>query len=186
RISDILQAKSNRTCSADGVSEQSSPFTNPMEGDHMSGFSLAAVIGATMLAVTSIGTASAETNFPAKPVKIVLPLPPGSALDVVTRMVGEKLAGRWGQQVVVENRPGAGGAIAAQAVASAQPDGYTLLGGAGSIFQILPAQRDKIAIDVNRDFVQIGMVTGRNPLYVAVPPRLGITTFPQFVAMAKS
>jgi len=139
-----------------------------------------------LLAVALIGAASAQTDFPARPVKIILPLPAGSAPDVLTRVVGEKLTSRWGQQVVVENRPGAGGAIAAQAVASAPPDGYTLLGAVGSIFQILPAQKEKIAIDVNRDFVQVGMIAAGNPMFIAVPPRLGITTFPQFVALAKS
>jgi tripartite-type tricarboxylate transporter receptor subunit TctC len=151
----------------------------------MSRFLLIALIPATVLAMAPIGIASAETNFPVRPVKIVLPIPAGSALDVATRAVGERLTSRWGQQVIVEARPGAGGALAAQAVASAQPDGYTLLGAAGSIFQILPAQKGKIAIDVNRDFVHVGMI-GSGTLFVAVPPRLGITTFPQFVALAKS
>jgi tripartite-type tricarboxylate transporter receptor subunit TctC len=149
-------------------------------------FLLSALVPSTLLAVALIGAASAQTDFPARPVKIILPLPAGSAPDVLTRVVGEKLTSRWGQQVVVENRPGAGGAIAAQAVASAPPDGYTLLGAVGSIFQILPAQKEKIAIDVNRDFIQIGMVAAGNPMFIAVPPRLGITTFPQFVALAKS
>jgi len=152
----------------------------------MSRFSLNVLGPTTFLAVVSIAAASAQTNFPARPVKIILPLPAGSAPDVLTRVVGEKLTSRWGQQVVVENRPGAGGAIAAQAVASASPDGYTLLGAVGSIFQILPAQKEKIAIDVNRDFAQVGMVVAGNPMFIAVPPRLGITTFPQFVALAKS
>ena len=129
---------------------------------------------------------SAQTNFPVRPVKIILALPAGSALDVVARVAGEALTRRWGQQVIVENRPGAGGVLAAQAVASAPPDGYTLLGAGGSLFQILPAQREKIAIDVNRDFVQVGMVVCCNPMFVAVSPKLGVTTFPQFVALAKS
>ncbi len=147
---------------------------------------LSALAPAIVLAMASVSTASAETNFPSKPVKVILPVPAGSALDVITRVAGEGLTTRWGQQVVVENRPGAGGALAAQAAASAQPDGYTLLGGAASIFQILPAQREKIAIDVNRGFVQVGMVACCNPMFVAVSPRLDITTFSQFVALAKS
>jgi len=152
----------------------------------MSRFLLSALVAATQLAMASVGVAAAETSFPIKPVRIILPLPAGSALDVITRVAAEGLTSRWGQQVIVENRPGAGGALAAQAVASATPDGYTLLGAAGSIFQILPAQREKISIDVNRDFVQVGMVACCNPMFVAVPPRLGVTTFPQFVALAKS
>lgn len=151
----------------------------------MSRFLLSAIIPATVLAMASVG-ASAETIFPVRPIKILLPTPSGSAPDVIMRVVGERLTAHWGQQVIVENRPGAGGALAAQAVATAQPDGHTLLGAVGSIFQILPAQKEKIRIDVNRDLIQVGMVTGANPMFVAVSPRLGITTFPQFVALAKS
>jgi len=147
---------------------------------------LSAVVSAIVLALTSVSEASAETNFPIKPVKIVLPLPAGSAPDVIARVVGEGLTSRWGQQVIVENRPGAGGALAAQAVASAQRDGYTLLGTGGSTFQILPAQKEKLAIDVNRDLVHIGMIACCNPMFVAAAPRLGIKTFSQFVALAKS
>jgi len=152
----------------------------------MSRLLLSALVSATVLALTSGGVASAEPSFPNKPVKIILALPAGSALDVITRVAGEGLTKRWGQQVIVENRPGAGGALAAQAVASAQRDGYTLLGAGGSMFQILPAQKEKLAIDVNRDFVHVGMVACCNPMFVAAPPRLGITTFQQLVALAKS
>lgn len=154
----------------------------------MSRFYPATVSLVALLAMTSIGLvpATAQDNFPAKPIKIVLPIPAGSALDVVTRLVGAELTSRLGQQVIVENRPGAGGAIAAQVVASAQPDGYTLLGGAGSIFTILPAQKSKLAIDVNRDFIQVGMIVGAAPMYLAVSPKLGISSFTEFVALAKS
>jgi tripartite-type tricarboxylate transporter receptor subunit TctC len=146
-------------------------------------FSLIALILAAVLAVTSIGVASAE-DFPDRPVKIINPLPVGSSPDVLVRLVGQQLTGLWGQQVIVENRPGAGGAIAAHAVASAQPDGYTLLGGAGSIFQILPAQKDKIAIDVNRDFIQVGLIQ-YGPMYIAVPPKLGVTSLSGLISLAK-
>jgi tripartite-type tricarboxylate transporter receptor subunit TctC len=152
----------------------------------MSRLLLKALVPATAFAIAFAGMAAAETGFPLKPVKIILPLPPGSAPDVITRVAAERLTSRFCQQVIVENRPGAGGALAAQAVASAQPDGHTLLGAVSSIFQILPAQREKIAIDVDRAFVQLGMVACCNPMFVAVPPRLGISTFPQFVALAKS
>jgi tripartite-type tricarboxylate transporter receptor subunit TctC len=134
--------------------------------------------------VTSIGVASAE-NFPDRPVKIINPLPVGSSPDVLVRLVGQQLTGLWGQQEIVENRPGAGGAIAAHTVASAQPDGYTLLGGAGSIFQILPAQKDKITIDVNRNFIQVGLIQ-YGPMYIAVPPKLGVTSLSGLISLAKS
>jgi tripartite-type tricarboxylate transporter receptor subunit TctC len=143
---------------------------------------------AAILAAASISAAPAvaQDAFPTKPIKIVLPIPAGSALDVVTRVAGEQMANRWGQPVIVENRPGAGGLLAAQAVASAAPDGYTLLGGAASIFTILPAQKDKLPIDVNRDFTQVGMIVGSGLMYIAVAPKLGVASFPEFVALAKS
>jgi tripartite-type tricarboxylate transporter receptor subunit TctC len=140
----------------------------------------------TLASVTAINPASAQNAFPAKPLRIVMPIPPGSALDVVTRVVGEHLSKRWGQQVLIENRPGAGGTIAAQAVASAAPDGHTLLGGASSIFTILPAQKGQLPFDVNRDFTQIGMIVGAGVMYVAVPPKLGINSFAELTALAKS
>jgi tripartite-type tricarboxylate transporter receptor subunit TctC len=144
---------------------------------------LTALLAATAALIT---TASAQDAFPTKSVKIVLPIPPGSALDVVTRVIGEQISTRWGQQVVVENRPGAGGVIAAQAVVTAPPDGYTLLGGASSIFTILPAQKAGLPFDVNRDFTQIGMIVGSGVMYIAVSPKLGISSYPEFVALAKS
>jgi tripartite-type tricarboxylate transporter receptor subunit TctC len=149
---------------------------------------LAPTTFAIILVATSIGAApaTAQDAFPTRPIKIVMPIPPGSALDVVTRVIGEQLTGRWGQQVFVENRPGAGGRIAAQAVAVAPPDGYTLLGGAGSIFTILPAQKEQLPIDVNRDFIQIGMIVPPNPMYLAVSPKLGVASFVEFVALARS
>src|SRR5262245_5193860 len=83
---------------------------------------------AGLIAAASISAAPtlAQDSYPNRPIKIVLPVPTGSALDIATRAIGEQLSVRWGQQVLVEARPGAGGLIAGQAVASAQPDGYTV------------------------------------------------------------
>jgi tripartite-type tricarboxylate transporter receptor subunit TctC len=140
--------------------------------------------------LSSVAAAShpalAQDAFPSKPVRIVLPIPPGSALDIVTRVVGEELGKNLGQQILIEPRPGAGGLIAAQAVASAPADGYTLLGGGASIFTILPAQKDNLPIDMTRDFTQVGMIVGRGVMFVAVPPRLGVQSFAEFAALAKS
>ena len=133
-----------------------------------------------------IAPASAQDNFPSKPIKIVLPVPPGSALDIATRAIADQLTARWGQQVLIEARPGAGGLIAGQAVATAPADGYTLLGGPASLFTILPAQKDKLPIDVNRSFAQLGMVVGSGVMFIAVTPKLGVATFAEFAALAKS
>ncbi len=119
------------------------------------------ILFAALIAAASIAApALAQDNYPNKPIRIVLPVPAGSALDIAARAIGEQLASRWGQQVLIETRPGAGGLIAGQAVANAPPDGYTLLGGPSSLFTILPAQKDKLPIDVNRDFVQLGTIVG--------------------------
>ena len=128
---------------------------------------------------------TAQGDFPTRPIKIVLPVPAGSALDIATRAISEQLSNRWGQQVVVETRPGGGGLIAAQVVASASPDGYTLLGGTTGLFNILPAQKNNLQIDVNRAFVQIGMITGGSVFLIAVSPKLGISAFPEFVELAR-
>lgn len=145
---------------------------------------IAAVLFATPL--TAAMPASSDGSYPSKPIRIILPIPAGSALDVVTRIIAERMTSGLGQQVVIETRPGAGGLIAAQAVAAAPPDGYTLLGGASSAFTILPGQKDNLPIDVARDFVHIGMIVGRGVMFIAAPPRLGVKTFSEFVATAKS
>jgi tripartite-type tricarboxylate transporter receptor subunit TctC len=130
-------------------------------------------------------SAARQPAFPSKPIRIILPIPAGTALDVVVRALGDQLHGKLGQPVVVENRPGGGGIIAAQAVATADPDGHTLLGAAASIYTILPAQGEKLPINVNRDLAPVGMIGG-GPMYLAVPPKLGINTLNEFIARAKS
>ena len=91
----------------------------------MGGWFRKAAVAAAMLA-GSAGVASAQ-SFPSRSVHIFVPYPAGGGVDVLTRTLGEVVARQWGQSVVVENRPGAGGVIASQAVATAAPDGYTLI-----------------------------------------------------------
>jgi tripartite-type tricarboxylate transporter receptor subunit TctC len=128
----------------------------------------------------------AADAFPTKPIKVVMPVPAGSGPDVQTRVIAEQLTRRWGQQVLVENRPGASGFLAAQAVAGAPPDGYTLLAGLPSIFTILPVQRDRLPIDVNRDLIHVGMMVGAIPLYIAVSPKIGVASLPELASLARS
>jgi tripartite-type tricarboxylate transporter receptor subunit TctC len=137
-----------------------------------------AAAAATLLAVSR--TASAQQSYPARPVRIVLPLPAGSAPDIRARIIAEQLTRMWGQQVVVENRPGGGGIIAVQAVLSALPDGYTLLYAVASIFTVLPAQRDKPRFDVNRDLIPIGLTSNEGMVF-AVSPKLGIDTLGELI-----
>src|SRR5262245_56569785 len=134
--------------------------------------------------VMDCSLAMAQDKYPSRPVKIINPLPAGSSPDVTVRIVAEQLKKMWGQQVVVENRPGAGGLIGVQAVLAASPDGYTLLAAPGSTFVILPAQKDNLPIDVNRDLFPIGLI-GIEGLLLAVSPKLGVSSLAELIALAK-
>jgi tripartite-type tricarboxylate transporter receptor subunit TctC len=141
---------------------------------------------ATMLTAALIVPpfAAAQDKYPSRPVKIVQTLPAGTSPDIRARIIAEQLTRMWGQQVVVENRPGGGGAIGVQAVLSAPADGYTLLAAATSTFTILPVQKDKSPIDVNRDLVPIG-ITSYEGLVIAASPKLGINKLADLIALAK-
>src|SRR6185503_3853917 len=108
---------------------------------------------AAFLLANSIRPVLALSTYPSHPVRIVVSLPAGSAPDVRTRIIANQLTAIWGQQVVVENRPGAGGVLGVQAALSSRPDGYTLLSTVASVFTVLPAQKDNLPFNVNRDLV---------------------------------
>ncbi|MFM9941247.1 MAG: Bug family tripartite tricarboxylate transporter substrate binding protein [Hyphomicrobiaceae bacterium] len=135
--------------------------------------------------VTQPTRAEAAEPFPTRPVKIVTQAAAGSALDVLTRIVADRLSKTWTAGVVVENRPGAGGALAAGAVTSAVKDGHTLLHAAASIYTILPAEAAKPAIDPDRDLVPVAHM-GDLPLVIAVPKASRITTLAALISEAKT
>jgi tripartite-type tricarboxylate transporter receptor subunit TctC len=146
-------------------------------------FTSAVVLG---LAASAGGTWAAGTgSWPSQPVKIIVQAPAGNGPDVVARIIAERLGQLWGQQVLILNRPGGGGLIAAQAAAGAQPDGYTLYMPSSSTFLILPARHAKLPFDLDRDFARIGMVT-EAPLVIAAAPSLGINSVPELIARAKA
>lgn len=136
----------------------------------------------SLLAVA--GPAAAQGGFPSRPIKIVMPLPPGSSPDIRVRIIAEALTRIAGQQIVVENRPGGGGVVGTQAVVSAAPDGYTLLAGPASVFTILPAQKNKPAFDVNRDLIPIGTMMSEG-MVLAVSSKLGVASLTELIARAK-
>jgi tripartite-type tricarboxylate transporter receptor subunit TctC len=147
---------------------------------------LIAIPLATLLSVFSISCSSAvaQDGYPSRPVRIVVSLPPGSSPDIRTRVIANQLTALWGRQVVVENRPGAGGTLGAQAVLSAPADGYTLLATVASVFTILPAQRENLPFDPNRDFVPVAL-TASEGMVIAVSPKLGVNNLAEFIALAK-
>jgi len=131
--------------------------------------------------------AQAQSNYPNKTVKIISDSAAGSATDVVTRLTAERLSQVWGQQVIVDNRPGAGGSIAVRAASEAAPDGYTLYVGAASTFTALkgaPGVAPNLPIELPRDFTPIGFMT-QQPMFMAVSPQLGIKSFPELIELAK-
>jgi len=131
--------------------------------------------------------AQAQSDYPNRPVKIINDSAPGSATDVATRLMAERLSRVWGQQAIVENRPGAGGSIAVRAASQAAPDGYTLYVGAASTFTALkgaPGVAPNLPIELPRDFAPIGFIT-QQPMFIAVSPKIGVTSLPELIALAK-
>lgn len=122
-------------------------------------------------------------TYPARPIRMVVPFSAGSATDILARLIGPKLNEAWGQQVVVDNRPSAGGTVAGSIVAGAAPDGYTLLlhssGFAGSA-----ALYDKLPYDSVKDFTGIMQIAG-TPLVILMSPTLGVKTLKELIALAK-
>ena len=119
------------------------------------------VLASLAALIIADGTACAQGAFPSKPVHLLVPFPPGGAVDIVARTIGDELSKRWGQPVVVENRPGAGGTIAAAAAAKAAPDGYTLVLVASG-HAIVAHLYARLAYDPLRDFTPISLV-GSSP-----------------------
>ena len=133
-----------------------------------------------MLAVTAL----AQT-WPTKPVKVVVPYSPGGLPDTVARVVGQALSEKWGQQVVVENKPGGNGLVAAPLITSAHPDGYTLLVTDGTMFSVNQFTYKQLPYDPVKDFTFVSMVA-RAPLFLAVNPSLQVNSFEEFLKLVKA
>jgi len=139
----------------------------------------------TLLALALfLAAASAFAQYPARPIKIVVTIPPGGAPDITARVVGQKVAESIGQPVVVENRPGANGNTAAAEVARAAPDGYTLLLAADSLITINPHLYSKMPIDTLKDLAPVASLVS-NQFVLSVNPWLPVNTFQEFIEYAK-
>src|SRR6185295_17035451 len=136
-----------------------------------------------LAALLLTGMACAQT-YPAKPIKIIVPFTPGSATDVMGRIVGERLNAAWGQPVIVDNRPGAGGSIGIRETARAEPDGYTLVLVSSGHAVNYVLYKD-LGYDTLKDFSAIAML-GSLPSVLVVPPSLGINSVKELVAMLKA
>jgi len=124
--------------------------------------------------------------YPDKPIKLIVPYPPGGATDVIGRILAKNLGESLGQQVLVENRSGAGGNIGAEAVAKATPDGYTLLMGAVTSHSTMATlEKGKLRYDILKDFAPV-MIVGSVPLVVVVNPNVPVRTLKGLVDYAKA
>jgi tripartite-type tricarboxylate transporter receptor subunit TctC len=123
--------------------------------------------------------------YPAKPVKIVVPWPPGGVTDVLTRAAAQQMGESMGQQVVIENRPGAGGTIGVGAVAKAPADGYTLVMTDVPSHAISATLYPKLGYDVLKDFEAIGMLAG-SPMVLSTHPGLNVKSLREFLELARS
>ena len=130
------------------------------------------------------GPAQAQT-YPTKPIRLIVPFPPGGGSDTMGRIIGQKLGERLGQQVVVDNRPGAGGSIGADVAAKAPPDGHILLLGSASEIAQYPNVNPKLPYNPQRDFEPITLV-GNVPLLLVVHPSLPVRTVREVIALARS
>lgn len=149
----------------------------------MSGRALIAF--ALCIALWSAHPAAAQTSgYPAKPVTIITPAAAGNSPDVAARIIADRLTQIWKQQVLILNRPGAGGLIAAQAASTAERDGYTLYMTQASTYTVLPVMQEKLPFDLDRDFVPIGLV-GEQPIAVAVTPTLPVNSLPELLELAR-
>ncbi len=141
--------------------------------------------GAVALAAAVLAPSSAAAqDYPTRPVKIVVPFSPGGAVDGPTRIIAQKLSERLGQQVIVENKPGAGATIGADVVAKSAPDGYTLLLASQTV-AISATLYKKLPYDPLGDFTPI-MLIGREPGVLVVHPSFPANTFPEFLAYVKA
>jgi tripartite-type tricarboxylate transporter receptor subunit TctC len=136
-----------------------------------------------ILLPASVGMASAQDVFPARPVHILVPFAPGGAVDIVARTLGDELSSRWGRAVVVENRPGAGGVVASEAVAKAAPDGYTLIIVATG-HALNPHLYAKLPYDSFKDFTPLSLI-GTSPNMLLVRADSPIKTLADLLAAAR-
>ena len=132
-----------------------------------------------------VAVAQAPAGYPAKPIRFVVPYAPGGFPDTVARIVAQRLQERIGQSVVIDNRPGANGGVAAGVLTSGPADGYTFLVTDGSMFSINPKIYSKLTYDPNKDFVPVALVA-RAALFMAVHPKLPAGNLKEFLDYVKS
>ena len=140
---------------------------------------------AVVLAFVSCTATLAQPAYPAKAIRLVVPFPPGGTTDILARVAGQKITEATGQQVIVDNRPGAGGNIGTEIVAKAPPDGYTLLTDPGSTLTINPSLFTKLPFDPLKDFAPVTIIAAV-PNLLVVHPSLPVRNVKELISLAKA
>ncbi len=146
--------------------------------------SLCCRMAATSILILQCATAGAQV-YPSKPVRLIVAFPPGGSTDIIARIVGQKLGERLGQQVVIDNRGGAGGTIGTEIAARSNPDGYTLTMGTTSTHVIAVGVYSKLKYDPVKDFAPLTLVA-TTPYLLVVNPGVKANSLKEFIALAKS
>jgi tripartite-type tricarboxylate transporter receptor subunit TctC len=145
---------------------------------------LVRLVLAALLASLSVNAVPAE-SYPSRPIRLIVSFPPGGAVDVIARTVGTPLGERLGQTVVVDNRPGSNGNIAAEIAAHSKPDGYTLFLGSDALFGVNPHIYSKMAVNPIKDFVPVASLISNQLILAANPTVVTAKDFPGFIEQAK-
>lgn len=146
---------------------------------------LCSLLAALSAALAFPGVAMAQGDYPSKPLRVIVPFSPGGASDTLARMVANHLSSAWGQTAIVENRPGAGGNIGAEAGAKAAADGYTLTLAAAGFMAVNPSLYPKLNYDSANDFQPVILLVRAPLLLVTNPTKLDVNTVRDFIGLAK-
>ncbi len=138
-----------------------------------------------VLTLALLGAGAAAQTFPDRPLRSIVPVSPGGGTDITARLVAERLGALWGQPIVVENKPGAGGNLAAQFVARAKPDGYTLFAGHGGVLTINEFLFKDLGFDPHKDLEPITLVASV-PFVIAVHPDFPARNLQELIALLKA
>jgi tripartite-type tricarboxylate transporter receptor subunit TctC len=146
---------------------------------------IACSLAITFIATLSLPHSALAQTYPSKPIRFIVPYSPGGLPDTVARVISQRLQESLGQAVVVDNKPGANGAVAAASLVSAPADGYTFLVTDGSMLTINPLMNKKLSYDPVKDFTPVSLVAS-SPLFLAVNSAVKANTFDEFIELAKA
>ncbi len=142
-----------------------------------------AALGVLLCAGALVAAQAVAQPYPAKPIRVIVPFPPGGTSDILTRLIGAEIAKSWGQQVLADNRPGANGNIGVELLARSAPDGYTLVLMDVGNLTISPSVYQKLPFDILRDLAPVSMIS-YSPHLLSVHPAVPARSVKELIALA--